>query len=129
MDKSITKFCVTCDHGFAVPRDRQTCPRCGADLLFKQPTSRLGGVEAAATCGTRHWNIWSEAVELAAIGRDVDAEWLRALPQRKRLSRAYAAGEPVWMVADEMIQRWAGETRAAMESADGLAVLRKAVAR
>lgn len=33
-----TKFCPTCQHGYLVPRDRVTCVRCGADLLFGQPT-------------------------------------------------------------------------------------------
>lgn len=85
-----------------------------------------GGAEAAATCKTRNWNIWAEAVELASIRAGVDAEWLRATEQRSRMSRAYGAGEAVWMVADEMIHRYKGVKVAAREAADGLGAIRAA---
>lgn len=88
-----------------------------------------GGVEAAATNLTRGWNIWAEAVELAAIRAGVAAEWIHSAEQRSRLSRAYAAGEAVWMVADELIHRWAGIQRAKREDADGRAAIRAAVRR
>lgn len=90
---------------------------------------QLGGVEAAATCQTRNFNIWCEAVELAAISKGATGEWLREPAQRQRLTRAYYAVEPVWMVADEMIQRWRGVERAHREDADGFAHIRRAAGR
>ena len=50
-------------------------------------------------------HIFLHEVELAAIAKGADCETAREPEVRARLIRAYNAGEPVWMVADELAFR------------------------
>lgn len=56
-----------------------------------------------ATCATCPRHIWMDAVvcEVAAAGLVVDSLNLNG-ELRPRMNAAYVAGEPVWMVVDEM---------------------------
>lgn len=52
-----------------------------------------------AACDTTPWHIWHDAV--ARLARAQVADVQRYLPEG-RLLRAYRAGEPAWMAADEV---------------------------
>lgn len=79
----------------------------------------------AATSETTPRIIWGELVAVAAIARGVDPEWIRTPAVRARMSAAYNAGEPAWMVVDELLLRWGGVKRAEREDADSPAALQR----
>lgn len=61
--------------------------------------------EANGTCETMPSHIWTHAVSLAAIRLGVPADALSDRDLRARMSRAYAAGEPMWMFVHELVMR------------------------
>lgn len=56
----------------------------------------------SATC---HRLIWLHEVQSAAIAKGADPGFAREPEMRARLDRAYHAGEPVWMAAEELAFR------------------------
>ena len=66
------------------------------------------------------FHIWREHVTTLAAVAGVDPEFTRTESIRGRLLRAYQAGEPAWMMADELkfrARRTAIENRADAEAA------------
>lgn len=53
-----------------------------------------------STCETAPWHIWHHEVSCAALARECPTSVLEFY--RPRMQRAYAAGEPGWMVVDEL---------------------------
>lgn len=80
-------------------------------------------------------HIWIDAVHVAVIAKLGTAlarvgdtgEWLRGERVAAYLSRAYSAGEPVWMAADAVVQMGKGAIRAALEDRDTPESLRSAL--
>jgi len=62
------------------------------------------GQASNATNETMPSHIWTHEVSMAAIHAGVPAAFVDKM--RDRISRAYGAGEAVWMVADELVFRW-----------------------
>lgn len=62
------------------------------------------------TASLTHWKamVWDAASPRWAL----DGDWFRGDRVNGYLGRAFAAGEPVWMAADAVVQMWQGELRA-----------------
>lgn len=91
---------------------------------------------AMSTRETTPLHIWKDSVHMGVIAKVgtyfrpgvATGEWLMGDEHNARIVRAYNAGEPVWMVVDEFIQRAKGAIIAHVADAD-LRVIRKALAR
>lgn len=55
------------------------------------------------TSATTPWHIWEHNVIDAALKAGAELEGIKA--HRNRLHAAYAAGEPIWMMVDELVIR------------------------
>lgn len=65
----------------------------------------MGTERNQSTIETTPRHIWMHEVELAAIALGSNCELARDEHVRARLNRAYVAGEPVWMAAEELAMR------------------------
>jgi len=62
--------------------------------------------EHSQTSETTPRHIWKDAVATVAIARGVPADWMRVTDVATRINGAYNAGEPVWMIVDELAFRY-----------------------
>lgn len=92
-------------------------------MTSTKPQRNSNSDTTKATC-PRH--IWIAHVEDAAISVGVSPEWLREPLQRQRINHGYTEGEPVWMEAEAVCIFWRGYQMAIVESADGLALIKRA---
>ena len=82
--------------------------------------------EHSQTSETAPRHLWKDAVATDAIARGVPADWMRGTDVATRINGAYNAGEPVWMIVDELVFR---HKRSTVEHrADGdMRTLRRAI--